>query len=241
MLQAMQQTAAATPSPATSSFAGILAAFATPARQAGVAGERSSSQGCQSAPGWSDDGLADDYATLSYDRALRARARYRAEAGFVDDRDSSLTQLPDPESTGIRDANLAAVEASSQAASPLKTDARTQTAPGLRTTLDRNLKSASITIRLSNAECAQLRKRAAEAGLTVSAYMRSCTFEAESLRALVKDTLAQLRSDTSKGEQPAGDRTAKNQTVPRPIRRSLRQWWARFWPRRAAGRRIAQA
>ena len=60
--------------------------------------------------------------------------------------------------------------------------------------LDRNLKSASITIRMSNAECAQLRKRAAEAGLTVSAYLRSCTFEAESLRALVKDTLAQLRA-----------------------------------------------
>jgi hypothetical protein len=62
---------------------------------------------------------------------------------------------------------------------------------------DRNLKDASITIRMSKAECAQLHRRAAEAGLTVSAYLRSCTFEAESLRAMVKDTLAQLRSATS--------------------------------------------
>jgi hypothetical protein len=67
--------------------------------------------------------------------------------------------------------------------------------------LNRNLKCASITIRLSEAECAQLRKRAAEAGLTVSAYLRSCTFEAESLRALVKDTLTQLRSAQSKGKR----------------------------------------
>jgi hypothetical protein len=103
------------------------------------------------------------------------------------------------------------------------------------------LKSASITIRLSKAECAQLRKRAAEAGLTVSAYLRSCTFEAESLRALVKDTLAQLRSNTGKEDQPAGDRTAADQTVLRPIRRSLRQWWARFSPRTPASRRVAQA
>ena len=62
--------------------------------------------------------------------------------------------------------------------------------------LERNLKDASITIRMSKAECAQLHRRAAEAGLTVSAYLRSCTFEAESLRAMVKDTLAQLRSAT---------------------------------------------
>ncbi len=64
--------------------------------------------------------------------------------------------------------------------------------------LERNLKSASITIRMSTSECEQLRKRAAEAGLTVSAYLRSCTFEAESLRALVKETLAQLRPEAQK-------------------------------------------
>ena len=77
----------------------------------------------------------------------------------------------------------------------------------------RNRKQASITIRLSQEECAQLKHRAAEAGLTVSAYMRSCTFEAEALRAQVKEALAQLRTPpamaedrslTSAPAQPAG-------------------------------------
>ena len=85
--------------------------------------------------------------------------------------------------------------------------------------LERNLKDASITIRLSKAECAQLHRRAAEAGLTVSAYLRSCTFEAESLRAMVKETLAQLRS-------------ASTQTNPTSARdswlRRLRQWMAQL-------------
>jgi hypothetical protein len=77
-------------------------------------------------------------------------------------------------------------------------DAKPDFAPHLSSVHDRNLKSASITIRLSKVECTQLRIRAAEAGLTVSAYLRSCTFETESLRALVKDTLAQLRTKRSR-------------------------------------------
>jgi predicted DNA binding CopG/RHH family protein len=59
---------------------------------------------------------------------------------------------------------------------------------------DPTRKSASIHIRLSAAENAQLRQRAAEAGLTVSAYLRSCVLEAEMLRAQVKQALAQLRA-----------------------------------------------
>lgn len=58
----------------------------------------------------------------------------------------------------------------------------------------RRLKTASITIRLSGPECAKVRERAAEAGLTVSAYLRSCALEVESLRSQVKETLAQLRT-----------------------------------------------
>jgi hypothetical protein len=84
--------------------------------------------------------------------------------------------------------------------------------------LGRDLKCASITIRLSRTECAQLRKRAAEAGLTVSAYLRSCTFEVESLRGLVKDTMAQLRAATTAGK-PARSNSAG------PFRRG---WLRRF-------------
>jgi hypothetical protein len=77
---------------------------------------------------------------------------------------------------------------------------------------------------MSTAECTQLRKRAADAGLTVSAYLRSCTFEAESLRALVKDTLAQLRS-TAPHDQKVTEV---------PIRRGWRDWLAWLLPRARA-------
>ncbi len=57
-----------------------------------------------------------------------------------------------------------------------------------------NRKAASVTIRLGKAELAQLHQRAAAAGLTVSAYLRSCIFEAEKLRAEVKQALSQMRA-----------------------------------------------
>jgi hypothetical protein len=55
-------------------------------------------------------------------------------------------------------------------------------------------KSASITIRLTEAEEIQLHERSAAAQLSVSAYLRSCIFEAESLRAQVKEALSQIRA-----------------------------------------------
>jgi mobilization protein NikA len=231
MLQAMQQTAATAPS-SSPNFAGILAAFAAPAKERTQA--------------WNDDGLADDYATLSYERALRAHARYRSADASIDESDSSLAQPTDSEPIRNREAPSTAAPpvgptAIPRMVSPAKTDVQAKTVHGLPTALDRNLKSSSITIRLSKAECAQLRNRAAEAGLTVSAYLRSCTFEAESLRALVKDTLAQLRSGAAQGVQAAMIQSTANQAVSRPIRRSLRQWWARFWPHTHTRRRVAQA
>jgi len=56
-------------------------------------------------------------------------------------------------------------------------------------------KTASITIRLTDAEQAQLHERAAAAQLSISAYLRSCIFEAESLRAQVKEALSQIRAN----------------------------------------------
>jgi hypothetical protein len=61
--------------------------------------------------------------------------------------------------------------------------------------MDAGKRRASVTLRLSRAECVQLKQRAAEAGLTVSAYIRSCTFEAETLRAQVKHAVQQLRGE----------------------------------------------
>lgn len=58
----------------------------------------------------------------------------------------------------------------------------------------KNRKTASITIRLTKEEEAQLHDRAAAAQLSISAYLRSCIFEAESLRAQVKQALAQMQT-----------------------------------------------
>ena len=133
-----------------SSFAGALAAFAAE----------------------HDDGLADDIAILSYERAVSA------PAGF----------------------NLAATPASQDKSS------------NQPAALDK--KSASITIRISHAECEQLRKRAAAAGLSVSAYMRSCILEAETLRAQVREALAEIRAATPDELRPAID-----------TRQPPRRWW----------------
>jgi hypothetical protein len=162
------------------------------------------SPGRRSAPKWNDDDLADDVATLSYESALKAHARYRSPQVS----DQSLTQPTDSQSFWYEEASPAASETAPQPVAPstaslgpIANQATTATPdqePSFpRAALyERNLKDASITIRMSKAECAQLHRRAADAGMTVSAYLRSCTFEAESLRAMVKDTLAQLRPVT---------------------------------------------
>jgi len=212
----MEQPGQTAPSATAATFAGMLASLAAPAPK--------------HAPAWNDDDLADDVATLSYERALRTHSRYRSSE--LNDR--SLTQIPDPEGMDFQAARAdaapaAAPTATRQAASALKTE--TMVARESSTALDRNLKRASITIRLSSAECAQLHKRAAEAGLTVSAYLRSCTFEAESLRALVKDTLAQLQAAQSTGK-------------PKPTPQAKASWFGwllRFFPGGQAGQHTVRA
>jgi hypothetical protein len=213
----------------------LLAALETP-----------SSAAADREPVWSDEGFADDYATLSYERALRAHARYRPQDATPSATDSSLTQLADPQPTRISKASPAAPAPAAATATPRAAassygEIQAQTVSGLPAALDRNLKSASITIRMNRAECAQLHKRAAEAGLTVSAYLRSCTFEAESLRALVKDTLAQLRSEPLNANRAKEDQAAANQVDSKPIRRSWRQWLRQLWPWARDSRCMARA
>jgi mobilization protein NikA len=234
MLQAMQQTATTSLPPGSPTFAGLLAAFTAPAQK-------------RRQP-WDDDDVADDVVSLSYERALRAHSRYRAPGPT----DRSLNQPVNTESLRIYEAFageafqgkvLSSDADSADLVSPdREPTARAASAEheyvsrpdtlveGISTAPDRNLKSSSITIRLSRTECLQLRTRAGEAGLTVSAYLRSCTFEAESLRALVKDTLAKLRSETS----------AENQTASAPGGRTLRQRLARLWPLSRVGERAGE-
>jgi hypothetical protein len=134
---------------------------------------------------WNDDALADDVTTLSYESALKTHSRYKP----------APDPLPQPSSAVIP-------ECASSASSSLFSTAAPESQSFAIGAGD--LKSASITIRLSPAECAQLKQRAAEAGVTISAYLRSCTFEAEALRSQVKQALAQLRAAASANDkQPA--------------------------------------
>jgi hypothetical protein len=190
--------------PASPSFAGLLAALAAPGQGSWAPAAKPASPPRSNAPAWNDDDLAEDVATLSYERALRTHARYRAT-------DQSLTQLNDLPPNLLSELPDFDFEETSPATkapapeAPFADYAKTAAASHsdrYATPLEKNLKQASVTIRMSRSECVQLHRRAAEAGLTVSAYLRSCTFEAESLRAMVKDTLAQLRAVTP-ADEPA--------------------------------------
>jgi hypothetical protein len=214
MLQTMQQPAASEPSP---TFAGILAALAAP--------------GQKRPPARDLDDLEDDVATLSYERALRVHTRHRAP----DPTDRALTQPLKLERLHFDELHSDVEGSAAQAATApcaFVPEAHAEAEAANEVLIvneaaaanDRNLKCASITIRVSKAECAQLRARAAEAGLTISAYLRYCTLEAESLRAQVKDTLAQLRSEDPRELTP---RETQPDAAP------ARGTWLgrlRFWP-----------
>jgi len=185
-LQTMQQQTAPPPAPKASSFAGLLAALAAPESKR--------------VPAWNDDDLEDDVATLSYERALKAHARYRpveapapvpkqaVAAGSIRIREVFPNEIGPRRMT---ESPPTARQSSHPDAAHPRTEASGR---------ERNLKCASITIRLSQTECGQLRTRAAEAGLSISAYLRSCTFEAETLRSQVKEALAQLRTGEPSGK-----------------------------------------
>jgi hypothetical protein len=190
------QSHAPTDSATPASFAGFLAALTQSNR---AEADHALTGAPSQSPIWNDELLADDVATLSYERALRAHSRYRADVPAVDPPKAS----PPPPDV---------------AAAP-----QPEAAFSVQTIPEKVLKDASITIRLNRDENAQLRKRAAEAGLTVSAYIRSCTFEAETLRALVKDTLVQFR-------------TASAPPLPSANPSNRRHWSALFWPGRRANR-----
>lgn len=168
------------PSPASSSFAGVLAA---------LTGGR-----IKPSSNWEDDlerDLEPDVATLSYDRALSAHARYRpdySEAVAFQAENTPETASPAP--------------AKQPAAQSAEAFAQRTSALPRTSALEEKRMRASVTLRMSKAEFAQLQQRASEAGMTVSAYLRSCTFEVETLRAQVKQALAELRTARAETSQP---------------------------------------
>lgn len=188
MLQEMEQTGAASTGHSAADFAGILAALTRPAPKA--------------EPEWNDDDLAEDVATLSYESALKSHARYqsaheaepwaRVETPPAPELEREDTWLDEPAFEAEQVAKAEPEPRPEPGPAP-EIEAGGRTFGATPAPLEQNRKCASITVRMSRAECNQLRRRAAEAGLTVSAYLRSCTFEAESLRAQVKQALAEMK------------------------------------------------
>lgn len=164
----MASAAATASSPSSRSFAGLLEEYAAPA--------------AKFPPARDFDGLEDDVATLTYEHALRARARYRREA----DADSSAS--PPVAGTAMRGTEQ---ESAAEELRP----AQSSPSPTAR-------KSASITVRFTAAENSRLRARATEAGLTLSEYLRSCAFEVENLRAQVKEAVAAMREPAQSSPTP---------------------------------------
>ncbi|HKN23079.1 MAG TPA: hypothetical protein VJX73_16755 [Terracidiphilus sp.] len=206
MLQAMQQPAPWQSSSSLSSFAGLLATLAS--------SPPSPPSDAADAPLSNLSDLGEDVATLSYESALRAHARYapanRDLARDAERVEGSPTPTSDQGGGARRDASFecGAAGATDAAGAVYASGAavRADAAPGLHTDTAResDLRSASVTIRLSQAECERLHQRAAEAGLTVSAYLRSCAVEAEALREQVKQAIAELKAGTDGPSHPSG-------------------------------------
>jgi hypothetical protein len=230
----MKPTDEPAPSATQKNFAGLLASLTAPKPE--VQGGGWAPRGRKASLAWNDDSLADDVATLSYESALRSHARYRApdptDRALTQGGETDELQLDRYELAAEGQAAQSAGTPGHGARNPSGTKARVSfdappagpkarpvpgqclsvagaASPPASTPYRRNLKTVSVTIRVSQAEADQLHGRAAEAGLTVSAYLRSCAIEAERLRALVKETLAQLKpmaAAPERNRQPLGAR-----------------------------------
>jgi len=121
---------------------------------------------------WDLSELADDVATISYEEKLRVHRPGRAF-------ESATEELPkNPPNSAVPPASNCALPS------------------------ENKRKTASITLRLTQSEQNQLHERAAAAKLSVSAYIRSCVFEAELLRTQVKEALSQIRAAADKPQTP---------------------------------------
>jgi|KBSSwiStaDraftv2_1062776.scaffolds.fasta_scaffold52531_3 hypothetical protein len=142
---------------------------------------------------WDDRALPDDVATITYEQALRTARQSRASQ-------PPLTDQPLDND----------IHTSASLSVPVCKPQNTQ--------LQKKHRTASITIRVTSEEQAQLHERAAAAQLSVSAYLRSCIFEAETLRTQVKEALAQMQS------------ASLPTTAIAPAGKASLHWRTRFFP-----------
>lgn len=155
---------------------------------------------------WSESDFGDDVVTLSDERTLREQDRDQA-AGDCDRTLTGEWQSGAASAQEVRVLPAATFGGVSMA----------RAGEASRAASESDLRSVSVTIRLSKAECARLHDHAAEAGVTVSAYLRSCTFEAEALRAEVKAALAELRAAATK-DKPASPARVRRAWLTRVVR-----------------------
>jgi len=76
-------------------------------------------------------------------------------------------------------------------------------------------RTTALSLRISLAEHTLLKKRAAEANLSISCYLRNCVLEVETLRAQLARTLEEQRSMRMQPSNPASPFTSCMQTVRR--------------------------
>jgi predicted DNA binding CopG/RHH family protein len=179
---------------------GLLASLTSPGQ---LSGQNPPDQGSSNLDpaneelSWPSSELGEGVASLTYEQALRTHARYRP---------SGRDNLPPPQTAGTAASPAAFTKPAfpTVAEPPHIEDRPAKAGDAPSASAARDVRSASVTIRLSQPECARLHRRAAEAGLTVSAYLRSCVLEAESLRTQVKNALAEIKARTKEPSHPSG-------------------------------------
>ena len=178
-----------------------------------------------------DDDDPHDSRSLSYESALRRHARIPSHVPappIAPHIPTHSAQLDTPAAAHNSDTGE---QASTEPSSDRQTLTQ-QLLASARQAQAAELKRCTISVRLNQEESEVLRLRAAESGMTVSAYLRSCVLEADQLRAQVKTALADLKH--SANTQPVETNPEWSPLPPHlPNRSRLKQNTAFFtWLRR---------
>lgn len=142
---------------------------------------------------------------LSYDEAL-CSSRYR----WPGNSRTSAKKKQEPETPAVKLETRASTQPRRKPQPKPKSAAKDRLKPAFREVLEEAVKPAAavattapaepaelgrqvaISIRLAPAERAIIKTRAAEAGITASAYIRQCALEVEQLRAQVREAVARM-------------------------------------------------
>jgi predicted DNA binding CopG/RHH family protein len=172
----------------------------------------------------SKDGIRE----ISYEEALRS-SRYRRPAASgrplsplasepLAQAAAEVPASPSAESK-LQSAKPKRAVESIGAKTPAKRKSKTQLMPQFREVLEKHIepsahiartakttslepRQVSLSVRLSASDQATIKLRAAEAGISASAYMRQCALDVEQLRAQVKETIALMQRTATTAPAP---------------------------------------